>query len=270
MPIDFTSADSIIQSYLDGYGLGSLSAWALQMVTDNPNLDEATFKAMLYETPEFKAAYPAFDRLRQEGRGISVEDYRQYTMTVREQLDRWGIPQEMYGTTEKIGDLLINNVTAPEIGERIQRAAEGVFSAPSETLDALRNLYGVDSGGLIAYWLDPEAAQPILERQWAASKIAGAAARQSAQMQKEQAERLLALGITEQQTEQAYGAANDLRGLTGGDGETVTRDDIANAALGVDNDAAQRVRRVQSGRTARFSEGGGAAEGQGGISGLGR
>lgn len=269
MAIDFSTAPAIIQSYLEQYGLGSMAQWALQVVTENPNLDKATFEAMLYERPEFKAMYPAFDALRQDGRGITVDDYRNYTETVRNTLDQWGIPQDMYGTTDSIADLLIKRVSPAEVNYRIQKAAEGAFSAPEETRNALRDLYGVDSGGMIAYWLDPDLAQPILERQWAAAQVAGAAARSDIAIQRQEAERLAALGITEAQANAGFQDVASLQGLTGGGGETATQDDLVGAAFGTDVKATEKVQRISKTRTAAFQAGGGAADSQGGVTGLG-
>lgn len=269
MAIDFSSAPAIVQSYLEQYGLGSMASWALSVVAENPNLDEATFSAMLYERPEFKAVYPAFDALRQDGRGISVAAYREYTETVRNTLDQWGIPQEMYGSTDSIADMLIKRVSPSEVNYRIQKAAEGAFSAPEETRNALRDMYGVDSGGMIAYWLDPDLAQPILERQWAAAQVTGAASRSQVAIERQEAERLAALGITEAQAQAGFQDVASMRGLTGGGGETVSQDDLVGAAFGTDAKATEKVQRVVKTRTGQFQGGGGAADSQAGITGLG-
>lgn len=269
MPIDFSSAPSIVRSYLEQYGLSSMADWALATVAENPNLDKATFEAMLYERPEFIAQFPAFDALRKDGRGLTIQEYKDYSDTVKSTLDQWGIPKEMYGSTDAIADLLIKDVSASEVNYRITKAAEGVYSAPEETRNALRDLYGVDSGGMIAYWLDPDIAQPILERQWSASQVAGAASRSDIAIQRAEAERLASLGISQAQAESGFQSVASLTGLTGGGGETVTQSDLVGATFGTDQAATQKVQRVSKSRTAAFQGGGGAADSQGGVTGLG-
>lgn len=269
MALDFTSAESIIRSYLNEYGLEDMTPWALTVVQQNPNIDQATFAAMLYERPEFKARFPAFDVLRSQGKGISVAAYREYENTLRETLHSWGIPQEMYGSRQDIADLLINDVSASEANYRIQRAAEAAFTAPQETRDALRDLYGIDGGGLIAYWLDPDKAQPILERQYAAAKIAGAAQRQDIAVGVTEAERLAALGVTEAEANQGFVDVAARAGLQSGMGETVTQSEVIDARFG-DAAAATKVNRVTAGRVGQFQGGGGAQESSSGVTGLGR
>lgn len=270
MPLDFTSAQTIIQSYLAQYGLGGMADWAMTVVKENPNIDTATFEAMLYERPEFQARFPAFNTLREQGRGISIEAYRNYEDAVRQDLNRWGIPEEMYGTKEGIADLLLKDVSAAEVNYRIQRAAEAAFSAPEETRQALQTMYGVDPGGMIAYWLDPDLAQPILERQYAAAQIAGAGKRAEIAVDVSEAERLASLGITEAQANQGFVDVASYKGLQAGMGETVTQKDLVGARFGTDAAAARKVERVSRGRTGQFQAGGGAAESQQGVSGLAR
>lgn len=269
-PVDFTSAQSILQSYLAGYGLGNLATWAWDLLQKNPGMDTATFETKLYETPEFQARFPAFNALRAAGKGISVDAYQEYERTVRQSLQTWGIPEEMYGTRDSIKDLLLKDVSPAEVNYRIQRAAEAAYSAPEETRQALQNLYGIDSGGMIAYWLDPDRAQPILERQYAAAQIAGAANRMSLSVDAAEAERLASLGITEAQANQGFAEVSSYKGLTTGMGETVTQADLVGATFGTDAESAQKVERVVKGRTGQFQQSGGAAESQQGVVGLQR
>jgi hypothetical protein len=270
MAVDFTSAQTIIETYLAEYGLESLAGWAQKTLGENPQIDSATFEALLYATPEFQERFPAFNELRRTSRGISVKDYQNYETAMRSTFQLWGIPYEMYGTKESIADLLLNDVSAAEATWRIEQAAEAAFTAPAEARESLMSMYGVDSGGLIAYWLDPDRAQPILERQWAAAQIAGAAKRQEVGTSIEEAERLASLGITQAQADQGFSDVSMAKGLTSGAGETVTQAELTAARFGTDSAAAKKVERVRGGRVGQFQSGGGAAESQSGVTGLGR
>ena len=266
--IDYTNANTIVQSYLKSYGLESLSAWATKTLSENPSLDSASLQVLISDTPEFNARFPALKTLRQTGRAISVDAYMAYEDQTRQLLHTYGIPKEMYGTSESISNLLLNDVSTAEMNQRIQMAAQAAYSAPEETRTALRDQYGISGGNLVAYWLDPEKAQPLLEKQYAAATITGAAARQAIGIGITESERLAALGITGAAAEQGFAQVAQMSGLEAGSGETVNQQTLINAQFG-DAAAQASVRRVQGGRVAQFQGGGQAAESQQGVVGLG-
>ena len=268
MPIDYTNANTIIQSYLKTYGLETLSPWATKTLAENPSLDASSLQVLISDTPEFNARFPAMKTLRQTGRAISVDAYMAYEDQTRQLLHTYGIPKEMYGTSEAISNLLLNDVSASEMNQRIQMAAQAAYSAPEETRNALRDQYGISGGNLVAYWLYPEKAQPLLEKQYAAATITGAAARQAIGIGVTEAERLASLGITGAAAEQGFGQVAQMAGLEAGSGETVNQQTLINAQFG-DAAAQASVRRVQGGRVAQFQQSGGAQDGQSGVSGLG-
>lgn len=269
MAIDYSSAEAIIKSYLAQYGLESLAGWAQTTLSANPNLSGSDLQLLIADTPEFKARFPALETLRKTGRAISVDAYMEYEEAARQTFQRYGIPQEMYGTREAIADLLVNDVSAAEMNQRIQMAASAAYSAPQEVRDALRDNYGIQGGDLVAYWLDPDKAQPILEARYASAEILGAGRRQALAVSTAEAERLQALGITGSQAEQGFGQVVQMRGLEAGTGETATTEELVRAQFG-DAQAQQKVERVSRGRVAEFQQGGGAVETSGGVSGLGR
>ena len=132
------------------------------------------------------------------------------------------------------------------------------MSAPQEVRDALASQYGVTGGALVGYFLDPDKAMPILEKQWAAAQVTGAAAQQQVAIDKATSERLAAQGVSYDQAEQGFGQVAATTGLAAGRGETATTSDLIGAAFG-DAAAQQKVTRIAKGRTGKFQEGGGAA-----------
>jgi hypothetical protein len=102
----------------------------------------------------------------------------------------------------------------------------------------------------------------------ATAKIGAAARRQSLSLGLEGASLLAQRGISDQQAEQGFAQVAALSALGAGDGETADQGTVVEGVFG-NAQAAQKVERVQRSRSAQFQAGGGAADGQSGISGLG-
>jgi hypothetical protein len=263
---DSTSAQVLLNDFFASRGLASLGTWAWDLYKQGMSVDEIQLR--MYDTPEFKARYPAYETLAQQGRAISVDAYQAYEKTTRDLLHQYGIPTGMYDTPESIAKMLVNDVSVSEQNDRLQIASAAAYSAPQEVRDALANQYGVASGGLVAYFLDPDKAAPLLQKQWQASQVTGAAYRQQMALDVAEAERLAAQGIGYDEAVQGFGQVAAQKGLGAGIGETV--DEAARVAAVFGDTAAQaQVQRVQKGRAAQFGGGGGAADGQAGVSGLG-
>ena len=256
------SARALINIWLAQFGLSALTDWAWDKILDGEGFDQITLEVPTTET--FKKRFPAYEQMLTLVPNFTVKDYVDYENNVFYQSSRYGIPQEMYGTPEKISDMLIKGVSANEVNDRFQIAAAASQAAPKEVKDAITALYGVGEGAFVAYYLDPDIAMPILERQWAAAQVAGAASQQQMTSNREEAERLASMGITYDAARKGFGQAESQEGL-GGAG--ITREDRVAAAFG-DQAAAMRIQTAQQRRASDFAGGGGAAESQQGVGGL--
>jgi hypothetical protein len=263
-----TGGKALLTNFLKQFGLESLADWAWSTAVQG-NLDTSQLTLLLRDRPEYKARFPAMAELAKQGRAITEQDYIGYETQVDKLAHSYGIPKGMYDSPSQIAKMLINNVDTPEINQRMKTAAAAAYSAPQEVRDALRDNYGISGGSLIAYWLDPDLAGPILERQFAAAQITGAARQQGMNSTVSESERLATMGISADEARTGFGQAASLEGLDvslGGD--ATTRSTRVEGVFG-DAKSADEIRRVQASRNARFNEGGGAATGQTGVSGLG-
>jgi hypothetical protein len=263
---DSTSAQVLLNDFFATRGLASLGSWAWDLYKQGVSVDE--IKLRMYDTPEFKARYPAYETLAKQGRAISVDAYQAYEKSTRDLVHQYGIPTGMYDTPEAIANLMIKDVSIAEQNDRYQIASAAAYTAPQEVRDALANQYGVQGGGLIGYWLDPDKATPILQKQWQASQVTGAAYRQKLALDVAEAERLAAQGVGYDEAVRGFGQVAAQAGLGAGIGETVGQD-VRTAAVFGDAAALDQVQRVQKSRAAQFGGGGGAQDGQQGVSGLG-
>jgi hypothetical protein len=217
--------------------------------------------------PEFKARFPAFDELAKRGEAISIDEYLAYEQAVRKSMKAFGVDPEMFGTDSKIADMLTNRVSADEARSRMEMASYAAYTAPPEVKAAMATRYGVTEGDLVAFWLEPDEAMPVLQRKFGTSQIMGALAEQGIKGQDANADSAYERGYTYASAREAAARARGLQGVTAGE-DVATQDDVVAAQFG-DQAAALRLERAVAARRARFEAGGGAASGQTGLSGLG-
>jgi hypothetical protein len=264
-----TSAQAILYDFLDQYGLGKLAAWAWDLKKGGATMEEIVLA--MYEQPAFIEMYPAYKVLAERGEAISLGEYRQYTADVRNYLHEYGIPKGMYDTPEAIGKLMINNVSRKEVQDRLVLAADAAYRAPKEVTDAIRERWNLGNGDLVAYWLDPDKALPLLEQQYKSAQVQGAAAEAGFATSLAQYDRLAAQGVDYATARRGYAEVRRVEDLTntefGQDGQ-ITREELVGGAFGSAAEATE-IERESARRRARYQAGeGGAAAGNTGVSGL--
>ena len=131
-----------------------------------------------------------------------------------------------------------------------------------------KKYYGIDSGGLTAYFLDPKVAMPLLEKQSAIARIGTQAVFNRINTSLDMASQLQAKGITEGQAGQGFGIVKQQEGFEFGRGEIASQDQLTKGVFG-DATEAQKTARIASSRTGRFQGQGGFTGDKSGVSGLG-
>lgn len=257
-----TNAD-VLRAQLDEYGLGSLTTMVLGLLAD-PGATDAYILEQIRKSDAYRQRFPAMEALRQAGRAISEEAYREYEESVRETAKMSGIPESMFSSAY-IANMMTNGVSAREFQQRIGLAAAAALTAPAETKQALRDLYGLEQSDLTTYWLDPDEALPLLVQRQQAAEIAGAGLRNNVAISREYAERLTAQGVATSDAARGFEAVAAQTGLTGEQG--LTEQELIEAQFG-DAQAGLRVEQARKSRRGSFEGGGGAAEAQQGVVGL--
>jgi len=245
------------------YGLGSLLP-AIQRYVQQGYREDA-IRVMLRETSEYKQRFPAMESLRQKGRVISEAAYVEYERLAAELEQQYGLPQRML--QDRVTTLLTNEVSATELNERVLLASANSLQAPQELRATLQRFYGIDSGGLTAYFLDPDVATPLLERQAAAARIGTEAVRQGIGIDVFGAENLQQLGITQEGARAGFGQVAGQRGFSEGRGDVVTQEQMI-AGTFYDQAESANVERARLARLGRFEAGGQFVSGQQGVMGL--
>lgn len=271
---DLTQEDSLVylKTVLDGYGLGALGDWAWDQIKQGFSPDRIIQN--LRETDAYKQRFKGLEQRRLAGLpAISEAEYIAYESDVRQMMRAAGMPADFYDNPDDFANFIGKDVSVAEMQARISEGYLAASQAPAEVREQLRTLYGVDEGQLAAFFLDPDRALPIIQRQFTAAQVSGAASRTGyGGLNAAEAENLAVLGITEREAEQGFGVLVESRELFGtlpGMAEQeITRETQQAAVFGGDANARSAIERRAAERRSAASGAQSFAIGSGGIAGL--
>ena len=259
------NASATMKALLESYNLTTLYNTVLGYIKEGYDAD--AIGVLIRTTPEYKQRFPAMEALSKKGRAISEGDYIQYEQTAAGLERRYGLPQGML--MGKVTDLLTNEVSPTELNDRVILASSAAIQAPAEIKTQFQQYYGIDQGGLTAYFLDPTVATPLLEKQYASTLIGAEATRQGVGLDVYGAENLQALGISQEQAREGFGVVRGARGLTAGRGDVTSEKELIAGTLGGSEEARKNIERAAQGRLGRFQGGGEFLQTAQGAAGLG-
>jgi len=196
------SAQNIVKSLLDQYGLGSLLTWAMQTykAAGGGSAGTAAITAEMPQTPQFKARFPAYDTMAKQGRAMTPAQMLSYEQTARQIMQANGIPTGFYDQPADFAKFMLANVSTAELEQRVKDAQTVALQSPPDVRANLQRLYGVDTGHITSYFLDPKVAEPLLQQRVTSAQIAAEAQRTTAgTLTRAEAEHLAQLGITDTQ-----------------------------------------------------------------------
>lgn len=264
-------AKAIIDQILSSYGLSSLGDWAWNQYIHGHPVSQIMLD--MRQTPEYQARFPGMADLAKKGMAISETDYinleRSYTQVFRQA----GLPAGFYDTPDDFASFISNNVSPSELQARAQVAQTIAYQSPPEVKDELQRLYGIGTGDLTAYWLDPNKSLPLLQQRFLAAQEAGASKMTGyGELDQTNAEHLASLGVNFADAMKGFNQlANEKQLFSALPGESfqgITQQDQLNAEFGGDANAQQMIEREAGARKAQFGGGGGYAAGAKGVSGL--
>lgn len=255
-----------MRALMQSYGLESLMGVIEGYVTDG--YDDSTIEQLIKTTPQYAARFPAMASLSKKNRAISEAEYISFEREAAQFERSYGLPAGMLGKST-VTTLLENEVSARELEERVTMAAAGAFQTSAEVKQQFKNFYGIDSGGLTAYFLDPEKALPLLNKQYASAQIGATAYGQGVGIGSSTAEELVTAGINREAASEGFGKVAGQKALSMGRGDVVSQDELIKGNLLNSQEAQRNITRAASARVGRFEQGGSYASGQGQASGLG-
>lgn len=267
---------AIIKDMYSKIGLGELfDTLILEEVVRDPNQTsrEVLKSNKIQDSEVYKKRFKANDaRIANGMKPLDPVDYVQLEETYKQYMQQAGLPKGFYDNPDDFQDWIGKGVAATEVQGRVQMAADAYQTLEANDpgqLQALRDMYGIGRDGVMAYFLDPDKATPLLEKQnqLAASKIAGAGNNFGVSTAKAQAESLAAKGVTEQEARERYRGisteADQVSRLGAIYGDSVSSEDQVTEAFGLSgaNEVTKRKKKLASQERAAFSGSSGIAQG---------
>jgi hypothetical protein len=167
-----TTALEDFRANLQLAGLGSLADVIDGYIKQD--LSASQIKINLVGTDEYKARFPGMAALSKAGRAINEATYISMEKGMTSILKAYGLDDKIFGTTEKLGTVIANQVSVAEYEQRVAIASDKV-KKNTDVLASLNEYYGVDITGAISYLLDPKLGMDIVKKQIRAAEIGAAA-----------------------------------------------------------------------------------------------
>jgi hypothetical protein len=262
-------AYAALRSLFSQFGLGSLSGKIFEYVKQGFGADTITL--LLQDTKEYKERFKANEVRTKAGLpALAPAEYLAAESAYRQILSSSGLPKGFYDNPADFQKWIAGDVSPNEIKSRVDMAVEAVNKTDPNYRGALFQMYGVDEGGLAAYFLDSKLAEPVLRKQAAAGAIGAAALRRGFRANALDIESYADLGITGADAEAGYARISDsfesMLGLAGRYGTTWTQQEAerevfapgAAGSVGSEN-AFEKGKRLKSQERAMFAGGRGSS-----------
>jgi hypothetical protein len=267
------SARAFIEDLLRGWGLESLGGWAWeQILAGNTEM----LPTLIRGTEQYKQRFAGLEQRRARGLNVMSEgEYLSLENSYRTIMRSYGIPRGAFDTQADLAEFIAGDLSPQELNDRLRVYQDAAFQAPQEVRNQLANLYGINEGGLIAYYIDPDRALPVLQQQYMAAGAASAAVRAGfTQFDRGQSERLAQLGAGATSLKEFATLAQSRELFTGLGASEVDQSafsdyQAAEGTFGGNSTTAETIRKRAEQRVAAFSGGGGFARSAQGAIGIG-
>jgi len=235
-----TKASQRLEAMFEKYGLKELAGFINRRIM--AEVSEDMLMLELYEQPEYKLRFPGMEALRAKGRTITESEYIKDEEAFIQTARFFDIPKGFYDSPDDFGRLIGNLVSPKEFQDRLQIGQDLGRSLSPGVRQQLQELYNIGEGGITAYVLDPDRAEPILRKQAKAAQFVGFGREQGFKLEgmtAAQAEQIVGTEayakLSGQQLQTALGQASQLRQtqsrLTGIEGQVYDENEALKAVI---------------------------------------
>jgi hypothetical protein len=161
----------------------------------------------IQKTQAFQKRFPGYSQRVSNGyNAISIGEYLQLEDAYRSVMANAGLPSGFYDDPSDMGQWIAKNVSVAEIESRVRMATDMAKSIDPTMRNLMARFYGLSTGDVAAYYLDPTRALPEIEKQYKTAGVASWAARNGYEItDMARYQSLVEAGITPEQAGQAYG-----------------------------------------------------------------
>jgi hypothetical protein len=117
-------------------------------------------------------------RIKNGMKPLSPSEYLAAEESYRSVMRDAGLPEGFYDSSDDFNNFIANDMSPYETKLRVNAAAQAVNNSDPAYKQALRDIYGIDEGMMLAQMLDPERALPLIEKQAKAVEFGTAAVKQ--------------------------------------------------------------------------------------------
>jgi hypothetical protein len=265
------SAKDIVNGYLKEAGLSGLAdnAWSQW----NSGTSAEQIMDWVRQQPEYAVRFPAMATLRSAGRSITESSYILKEQADIDMMTTYGIPADIATNRNLLGSLISNNVNQVTLQQRLMAGQDSILSQDKNVLDYAKQTFGLTSGDLLSFVLNPDISLPVLQEKAKAIQIGGAAFQAKQALDANQALSLAAAGVTAQQAQQGFGniaqQGQFQQALPGDISGNLTNEELINAQFNMDPVALAKLKKVSATRANEFQGGGQFTASATGVTGIG-
>ena len=161
-----------LQQNLSVWGLEALTPWVHDQVFSSENNINTAIIQNIRNTAEYKNRFSGLEKLKQNQPGATENTYMQLEDNIRGALNGVDMPPNWL-SQQQVGTLIGNGMYGANLTDRINKGLEVIQHASAQTKQMLNEYYGVDTGNLLGYVLDPN--NNNYKEQIQASQAGGAA-----------------------------------------------------------------------------------------------
>jgi hypothetical protein len=200
-------AYSILENTFKDYGLEELVPDIKRFMEEGLGSNQAAVE--LKKTKAYTTRFSGNETRRAAGLNVMSEAaYLELENSYSETLRAYGL-QGYFGTDRKMaqskmGELIGNDIAAPEFKERIDTVAMRVNNADPNVRATLKAFYNIQDTDLVKYFLNPKENLPRLQEKVTAAEIGNEALKQNLITSVTSAESFAKLGITKEQAREGY------------------------------------------------------------------
>ena len=252
------TAESYLTELLSEYGLTDLIPAVSDLIKEwgtNTNI----VVSKLRQTEQYKERFRGNEyRIKNGYNAMSEAEYLSTEDAIRSTMRRYGLTGDYY-SRDKLATLIGGDVSPTEVDGRIGQAKKVIDNADPNIRNALVRMYGVGMADMLGYVLAPETALEVVQRRVNAGFASGIALGQGIDLGDTSfAEQIGDLTYGDERTLRAQfdnigTLAKSTRRLSAIEDAKITDRQVVAGEFGIDGDAAQTVKRLQSRERARFS-----------------
>lgn len=247
----------MLAATLTNWGLASLIPTLKDLILQGIT-SEAELQLALQNTPEWKQRFAGNEMLRQKGLSVlSVGEYLATERSYAQIMHNFGLPSGFYDDPSDFAKWIGNSVSAAELQQRVSSYSDLMNRSEDPAIQQQLSSMGLGTGDLLAMWMDPERAMPLVQQKYQTALLGAAARRSGVVADNGYLGQLAARGVSEQQAAQGYGliagSLSDANTLSHVYGVDYGLNDMQAEVFDNSGDAQKKRRRLASQERASFS-----------------